>query len=387
MATPKPASAQPARPRGTVAPSSLASTAIGIARNDSQFKWFAGLEDRMNNAEDSTERARAQAVSARITMLRSKAAMMVATTISSDVYAAAVLRDSAASERAKQFAKAVMAWREVLEAALTETRMAQQMADVEKAVRKVALAKWSMLEDSGEMMAVTLDGTAKPSAPPQLPSSVPLRPCPTGHPKLQPGRGTPRQRKMLAYLSNKGMEFVAHLLATRPNEVVTKNLLMWNRNIESYSVLAEVTTGSHGVTIGNPGSSRCIAVAYDSYSSLPRMLTRLLHELAHVANPGKGAHTPQFYKLFRVFLRIASEEMGWILETTCRETCFPEAGYKPEKVCPRCVWQMSPEQCNMTASECEPSQIDRDQLAKMYAKDPTVLAFLGVTPAPAPKKV
>ena len=352
--------------------------AISMTREDPSFKWFGGIEDRMDNAEDSSERARDQAVRARISMMRSKAAMMVATTVSSEVYATAVIRDASANEKAKRYAKSVVAWRNVLETSLAETYQAQELADVEKAVRKVALAKWSMLEDSLEMMAVAVDGPGPRATPGPLPTVVPLVPCPTDHPKLTPGRGTPRQRKMLAYLASKGLEFVAHMHATRPKDLVTRNLLMWNRNIEAYSVLAEVTTGSHGVTMGDRGTSRCIAVAYDSYSSLPRMLTRLLHELAHVGDSLPGAHSPSFYTLFRSFIRVASEEMGWVLETTCRETCFgvAEKGYTPQTACPRCVWQMPPEQCKTTAGECEPSQIDREALIKLYAKDPSVMAFL-----------
>jgi hypothetical protein len=365
-----------AKPRGTLAPSSLGAMAITVAR-DPVFKWFGSIEDRMDTAEESTERAREQAVAARIAMLRSKAAMMVATTISSDVYATAVLRDASADDKAKQFARSVVAWRDVLEVALAESKRAQELEDVERAVRKVSLAKWSMLEDALEMMTAAVDGPGPRKPPPAVPTPVALQPCPTGHPKLQPGRGTPRQRKMLAYLATKGLEFVAHMHSTRASDVLTRNLLTWNRNIEAYSVLAEVTTGSHAVTIGSRGESRCIAVAYDSFSSLPRMLTRLLHELAHVANPDADAHGPGFYRVFRTFLRVASEEMGWVLEATCRETCFPtEKGYTPQTACPRCVWQTSPEQCKMTAADCEPSQIGRDELAKMFAKDPTVLAFL-----------
>jgi hypothetical protein len=376
------AAAAAARPRATAAPSSLGSMAISLVRGDPLFKWFGGIEDRMDTAEESSERARDLAVKARIDMLRSKAGMMVATTVSSDVYATAVLRDASAEDKAKQFARAVVAWRDVLEAALAETNQARELEDVEKAVRKVALAKWSMLEDAGEMMAVAVDGVGPRRSPAPLPTVVPLEPCPTGHPKIQPGRGTPRQRKLLAYLSAKGLEFVAHMLATRPKDAVTRNLLMWNRNIEAYSVLAEVTTGSHGVTIGNSGGSRCIAVAFDSFSSLPRMLTRLLHELGHVANPSREAHGPTFYRIFRSFLRVASEEMGWVLETTCRETCFGagiEKGYSHQTACPRCVWQTAPDQCKATAAECEPSQIDRDQLAKVHAKDPSLLAFLAAS--------
>ena len=370
-------------PRGTPAPGSLSAMAISIVRSDPEYKWFGGIEDRMNLSEDAAQGARDQAVRARIDMMRSKAAMALATTVSSDVYATAVLRDASATEAAKASAKAVTAWRDVLDASMAEVRRARDLSEVEKAVRKVALAKWSMLEDAGEMMAVVMNngGAATPKQQ-QLPTVVPLLPCPSGHPKLTAGRGTPRQRKLLAYLTSMGMEFVAHMFATRPKDVLTRNLLMWNRYIESYSVLAEVTTSSHAVTIGAQGGSRCIGVAYDSFSSLPRMLVRLLHELGHVANPGPGAHSPEFYTIFRSFLRIASEEMGWVLEATCRETCFgsTEPGYDPRSVCPRCVWQTPPEECTAQASDCEPAQIDRTKLAKMHAKDASVLAFLGVPP-------
>lgn len=51
---------------------------------------------------------------------------------------------------------------------------------------------------------------------------------------------------------------------------------------------------------------------------MPRLLTRLLHELAHSSSV---AHDAEFYDAQRFFLLVATEELGWELEVNCRVCC------------------------------------------------------------------
>lgn len=360
-------------PRPAVTTPTLSQYALA-ARDRPDNAWFMDIEESMNNVERSGFEARQRALGARIDMLKSKAELLSSTTRSSVVYAQAVQDAPWAPQSAKDAAARVLSWRGKLDAAMDQVQGARELEDALAAVKLVADAKWSLLEAAMDMSVGGDAVRAYTPAPTPAPAG-----CPTDHPKVTPGRGTERQRRMLSYLTTKGEEFVAHLWATRPTQVTTKNLLNWSRRIEAMSVLAEATTSTHGITLGKPALSRCIAVAYDSFSSFPRMLTRVLHEFAHVANPSNDAHGPEFYKVFRTFLRIASEELGWTLETTCRETCFSvaEPGYDAAKACPKCVWQTPPGSCKPTARQCEPSQADRDKLMRLWAKDPDMIAFLG----------
>jgi hypothetical protein len=371
----------PPSPPPTPAPSaSLLSAAALRLRDTPEFSWFSGIEDAMVGAETMGKNAREAAIEARIDMLHAKAQLLATTTKSSTLYANALLADPAASREARAAATLVMAWRQRLEAALDRAMQSDDLADVTRAVQDVAHAKWSMLEAAMDMAT---GGDAARAVTP-APTPAPQQACPTTHPRVTPGRGTPRQRRLLAYLSAKGEEFLAHMHETRPTLDVTRRLLTWGRRIESMSQLAEATSSTHAITLGQPVQGRCIAVAFDAFSSLPRMLTRVLHELAHVANDSRQPHGPAFYRILRLFLRIASEELGWTVEATCRETCFlmSEADATPDAACPKCVWQSPPGQCRPTAAKCEPAQVDRNRIAAEFANDPAVLAFLGAPPNP-----
>jgi hypothetical protein len=85
-------------------------------------------------------------------------------------------------------------------------------------------------------------------------------------------------------------------------------------------------------------------------------------------------------------LRVASEELGWTVEATCRETCFGfEEQGRPERFCPKCLWQSPPDKCTVTAGKCETND---KYIADMLA-DPKLSAkakeFLSKT-RPVPKK-
>lgn len=366
-------------PRGvrpSLSDSSLGPFAAAVRDRPENATWFGTIEKRMNYVEQSTFEARQKALSARIDLLKSKAELLSATTRTSVVYAQAMLDAPWAPASAKDAAQQVVAWRQKLDDALRDVLKATELDEVLNAVRRVADAKWSLLEAA---LAMTTAGDGVKAFIP-APTPVPLTGCPTDNPKVTPGRGTERQRRLLSYLTSKGDEFLAHMYATRRTLPATRNLLNWGRRIEAISALMEATTNVHGIMLGRPANNRCVAVAYDSFSSLPRMLTRVLHELAHVANPNtQEAHGPEFYKTFRLFLRVASEELGWTLEATCRETCFSvaEPGYDAAKACPKCVWQEPPQSCKPTARQCEPSQADRDRLLRLWERDPGMVAFLG----------
>jgi hypothetical protein len=81
-----------------------------------------------------------------------------------------------------------------------------------------------------------------------------------------------------------------------------------------------------------------------------RLVTRILHELAHSSGTG---HDREFYDTHRFFAKVASEELGWKVEVNCRLCC--DATVPCETVCPKCEWMETPRTCKPTEGKCRPS--------------------------------
>lgn len=355
--------------QATVQPNAL-SRANAMVRGD---KKFEDIESQMAKWGKEVDAALDASDQARIKLTRARTELILKTTYTTKAYAKAVLADPSAPAQARDAARRVLDLRREVVKADRVADKAVTLKEARAALRSAHAAKWDMLTVAQDMM--TGKDAARPVDLP--PTSKPLGDCPTNQ-KWAPERGTPQQRKIMGYLRDKGLEFVAHLHASRPEMQSTHNVLrLWNRQIVALSAYQDATSGTNGSFNYDTG---CLGVALDSFSSLPRMLTRVLHELTH-ASLGPGySHGPEFYKAFREYLRIATEELGWTVETTCRETCFGagfEAGYDPKAACPKCVWQEDPGGCSARAAQCEPQAKNREHTARRHA-EPEVMQFLGI---------
>ena len=161
-------------------------------------------------------------------------------------------------------------------------------------------------------------------------------------------RGTPKQKRLLRYLETKGDEFRDHLAAAYPDDERTRRLQTWSGRVVPFSQRFDDFKGGWAQSQYYSG---CISFSLDRMASVPRSLTRLLHEMAHFAMGQGVGHSKEFYECHRWFMKIASEELGWILEIRCREMCFASSKRNP---CPKCVWQVPPARCNPSQSLCSP---------------------------------
>lgn len=174
----------------------------------------------------------------------------------------------------------------------------------------------------------------------------------TGPPKVPSfdrSRPTPKQQRLLDYLVAKGKEFLAHVSAAYPADPRVQKLKGWARVVLGFSQRREDESSTWALAETYTG---CIVFSLDRMGSVPRSLTRLLHEMSHLASKENG-HTAKFYECHRWFMTIASEELGWTLENRCRETCdmTPEAR---ASACPKCTWQVPPGECAPRPKECRP---------------------------------
>lgn len=166
---------------------------------------------------------------------------------------------------------------------------------------------------------------------------------------------SPEHKKLLDFLTTRGREFLAHMLAKYPADPRTLTLNKhWSRQIVGYSERGDQLEGAWAKMYG-PLYNKCIAYNMILNNSVPRSLTRMLHEMSHIAaDPdGQEGHTPRFYETQRWFLGIATRELGWVVENWCRETCDVPKG-REASACTTCGWVMKPEECQASEAECRP---------------------------------
>ena len=160
------------------------------------------------------------------------------------------------------------------------------------------------------------------------------------------------ERALLQMLTTKLNEFVQHLGATYPENPMTK------RVIENWNGEVKMSTKSTGATFFRETGCMVINPYYQTNKAqgmpgmqmdpMERIMTRILHELAH---SWSKSHDASFYDAQRWFLRIASEDLGWTLHVTCRICCYyPGSVCSQDTVCPKCTWLET--DCKIGARGC-----------------------------------
>jgi hypothetical protein len=369
---------------GALTPNLFAIVNPYIRDNSDDVKKVINKMEKIMDTTDNAIQYAVQAVSsgdkskleeAEKNVIRKRIAMVDSTTHMTTFYALAVLKNHTTPPDIVKYAKKVLELKKIiLKNALNAPKITDS-ATLLKMYSESKDAKWEML-DTFSAVDLYYDTPSKYKDPPPTTNKscdAKMNEYNTNTTILLPsaavGQGSARQRKLLKYIANKGEELLSHMVYTRPGEKMTQNLLAWNRDLEPIVQTAADTTGIHGAMLP---PNNCMVVDLDSFSSIPRMLTRMIHELSHLTAVGEG-HSPVFYKNFRMLLRIATEELGWTVETTCRETCFvfDDNNPDPKKICPKCLWQTLPETCQIEATTCNPSP---NEIEKLLKRDPNLSA-------------
>jgi hypothetical protein len=276
--------------------------------------------------------------------------------VTSVLFAAIYVRRASAANRDKAGA-AAMQVRKFYDAAVA-AEQAAKTATATEAARKAAgqaeLARVRCQAGLLDVMAVV----EQPKPAPQLPPRpVPIEDCDMyntsgGYVGGDDSRAaTPEEKRLITYLQYKGQELLAHMLAKYPKDQHTLTLnTHWSRRVRPMSAEQEASMASAIMVTNGMPYSMCVHVSMGLMCSVPRSLNNLVHELSHIAadTDGDEPHTAKFYSLNRKLMRIASNELGWTLETWCVEACQlrnDPLGSSPAAACPKCIWQVPPDQC------------------------------------------
>jgi hypothetical protein len=305
--------------------------------------------------------------------------------ITSVLFAATFLRRAAPKDRAKAEEAAMMV-RKLYDAIVAAEAVAA-VAPTPKAARKAAVvaetARMRCQVSLLDVMAIVDPPAPPPKLPPRSVQVEDCEMCVTGGLK---GRNSlvhdrnrdlePEEKRMVAYVQDQALTFLAHLLAKYPKDTHTKTLnAHWCRRVVA---MAESYDTGPTMVAGGAAYTRCISLSMDVMPGVQRALASLLHELSHIAADADGhePHTSGFYSVNRKFLRIATEDLGWTTETWCREACdLPKDPIDtvPRSACPKCTWQASPDVC-LPAVQAQPTVCRPDPNAESNTQtspDPT----------------
>lgn len=159
------------------------------------------------------------------------------------------------------------------------------------------------------------------------------------------------ESELLGRLKAKCTEFVNHLKQRYPNEPMTKEVVSrWNGEIFMSQKPGTGATFNRmtGCMIVNPyNETMKTGGPAGSFDKESRLLTRVLHELAH---SWSGPHDAKFYAAQRWYLKVATEELNWKLDVTCRVCCYLDP-LKCKDVCPKCTW-VDPLPCPTIIRNC-----------------------------------
>lgn len=153
-------------------------------------------------------------------------------------------------------------------------------------------------------------------------------------------RPTANEEPLFQRLRQKAKEFVNHVRSKYPDDPRTQKLSSWNGEILAST---KPNTGATyfsrtGCIIINP-TYMPKSLRGSGFDPEGRLLTRLLHELAHTSSSDrKDPHDAVFYGVHRWFLRIATEELGWNLEVNCRVCSYSRLPCTAAAICPKCRW-------------------------------------------------
>jgi len=162
-------------------------------------------------------------------------------------------------------------------------------------------------------------------------------------------RDTHDDERSLRFLQKQVDMFIRHLKNKYPHEQFTNNLLSKFSDVQLLPFKKGTTSTSYisGLFDHNTGTLRVAARDGNGNIRDEKSLNKsITHELAHATRYkyfGETSHSDDWRNVWKRFLRIATEELGWEIEAPCSSKQF----YGLDKSdCPKCVWEDN--ECDMS---------------------------------------
>ncbi|AGE59824.1 hypothetical protein ATCVTN60342_609R [Acanthocystis turfacea Chlorella virus TN603.4.2] len=149
--------------------------------------------------------------------------------------------------------------------------------------------------------------------------------------------------KALRFLKNQVKTFVTHLRMNYLDEETTKNLLTKFADVQLLPYKKGSTSGTYTSGMFDHASGILYVAPRDGSGDLrdtASLNKSICHELAHGTRfkyPGETSHSSEWKTAWKRFLRIATEDLGWVVEVPCSSMSF--YGLQHDD-CPACKWEV-----------------------------------------------
>jgi len=159
---------------------------------------------------------------------------------------------------------------------------------------------------------------------------------------------------MLAQVNEKAREFIRYVQSKYPQHPLTHRLDTWNGDVKisTFRNGSSSFTRDAGCLVLNLYEKNPIRAGKpgDTFRPMGSILYILLHELSHA---WAGPHDAVFYEAYRWYLRVATEELGWIVIPDCKICCYSATDACTKNICPRCIWKTTcPKQPPSGQAQC-----------------------------------
>lgn len=161
-------------------------------------------------------------------------------------------------------------------------------------------------------------------------------------------RDTHQDEKTLRFLKKQVNIFIRHLKRNYPGESFTNNLISKFSDVQLLPFKRGSTPTSYisGLFDHTTGILRIASRDGTGNMRDERSLNKsITHELAHGTRDkyfGETSHSDEWKKSWKLFLKIATEELNWEVEAPCSSQQFYGLSYED---CPNCVWDK--EECKI----------------------------------------
>ena len=152
---------------------------------------------------------------------------------------------------------------------------------------------------------------------------------------------THQDEKTLRFLKKQVDIFIKHLEKNYPGESFTNNLISKFSDVQLLPFKKGSTPTSYISGLFDHGTGTLRVASRDGSGNMrgERSLNKsITHELAHGTRfkyPGETSHSEDWKKIWKKFLKIATEELNWEVEAPCSSKQFYGLSYED---CPNCVW-------------------------------------------------
>jgi hypothetical protein len=150
--------------------------------------------------------------------------------------------------------------------------------------------------------------------------------------------------KSLRYLKSQVKKFMNHIKEMYLDEETTKNLLAKFSDVQLLPYKKGTTAGTYTSGMFDHSTGILYVAPRDGSGDLrdnASLNKSICHELAHGTRfkyPGETSHSTEWKTAWKRFLRIATDDLGWIVEAPCSSKSF--YGLELED-CPNCSWEVS----------------------------------------------